>query len=78
MSWIAIVFWVITNIPNFIGIIREILELINSIPRGERVALRDRIATAIHSGDKMQVKEALKAVHTTCSGVGCVSQPIGE
>lgn len=78
MSWIAIVFWIITNIPNFIGIIREILDLIHSIPRDQQVSFRQRLSDAIHTGDKVQVKEALKAVHTSCSGVGCVSTPVGS
>lgn len=65
MSWIAIVFWVITHIPDFISVIQAIISLIHTLPAAQSNSIRASISDAIKSGDK----EAVKAVLTQHQGM---------
>lgn len=61
MSWLAIVFWVLTHIPDFISVIQQIIKLIGGMPHPQSESVRSNISDAIKSGDVDSVKEKLMA-----------------
>lgn len=70
MSWLAIVLWLLTNIPEIVKLVQELIDLIRGIPHKDQLAYRDAIAKAIHTGDHELVKQVVKE----CVGAACPMQ----
>lgn len=69
MSWLAIVLWLITNIPEIVKLVQELIDLIKHIPHPQQLGYRDAISNAILSGDKENVKKVVQE----CVGLACPS-----
>ena len=75
MTWLSIIFWLITHAPDIMALIRQFLALLHGMPLGERNKLREVLAEAKAKGDIDAAKQVLK---NTCSGVGCPSDLVRE
>lgn len=75
MTWVAIVFWLITHAADIIGLVKQFLNLIHGLPRGQRDALRAVLSERIDKGD---VEGAKNVVRSTCNGVGCPTDLVRE
>lgn len=75
MSWLAIVFWLITHATDIIGLIKQFLDLIHGLPLGQREGIRAVLSERIRNGDVAGAKDV---VRSTCSGIGCGPQLIRE
>jgi hypothetical protein len=60
MSWIAIVFWVVTHLPEMVGILESIVKLIESVGHPQAETLRSNLSDLIAKGDVSGVKSAIE------------------
>jgi hypothetical protein len=72
MSWISIIFYIIMNLPKFIAIIRQIIDLIPKKTASERGTILEMLREAIEhhkaTGDDSKLQHV-------CDGiVGCEAQ----
>ncbi len=68
MSWIQIVLWIITNAPEIISLVKQILNLIN--PSDPKLGLlKHAIIAGINNNDVGAVKKAIGDCH---SSLGCL------
>ena len=60
MSWLSILFWVITNLPSELAALQSIIAFIHTILGTKQASdIQKSISDAIESGDKEAVKLAL-------------------
>lgn len=80
MNWIAIVLWIITNAPDIIALVKQVIDLFQSLPKRDREQAKAEIGAAIEqakkTGDKRPVKELFEKLHNRCSGVACAPQTL--
>lgn len=73
MSWVAIVFWIVRNIPTLISLVKELIKIIHGHPQEGMV--KNMIANAIlMDGTKEGVSHAL----THCIGIACPPNVVKE
>lgn len=60
LSWLSIVFWILTNIPTFMNLISTILGIIHTIPKSESLSIQSALSGAIQTGDKQTVQKTLE------------------
>jgi len=61
MGWILIIIQIISAIPSIIRIIKEILGLINKLPKAERKAARGKLKTILKDVDKTKTVSDVQA-----------------
>lgn len=70
MTWLQIVFFIILNLPKFIGIIGQLLDIIKDMPKDEKLSLKEQLVAALkhwkQTGDVSQLNQV-------CEGVGCAT-----
>lgn len=74
MSWITIVLWIVSNLPEMISLVKQIIDLFGTLPKGSglRQRLSDAIQKAKESGDKSIVAGVIKDIHEKeCVGIAC-------
>lgn len=73
MSWLGILFWIMTHASDLYSLLQAILALIHSMPHGDRVAAKAEVEAAIKGGDKAEVKAVMEKWKQKCemSGMGC-------
>lgn len=75
MSWLSIIFYVILNLPKFISIIRQIIDIINGLPKDQQSFWKEKLSNAVEHHKKTGDDSELKKV---CEGIGCPSGLIQE
>lgn len=60
MSWLAILFWVISNAPDLIALIRLVLGLIGKFPKNKAQQVKFDVEDAIKHKDKHRLKDILE------------------
>lgn len=63
MSWLTIVFWFVTHLPDILSLIRAILHGGSSGTLKEQARLA--ISSAIQSGDTQKVKDVVEKCHSS-------------
>lgn len=73
MTWLGILFWVLTHASDLYSLLQAILALIHSLPKGDRALAKAEVEAAIHGGDKAEVKAVMEKWKQKCEfgGVGC-------
>ena len=71
MGWIQIIFWLLTNLPSLIKIISQFMEIIKTLPPGEKNAVRLNLIKAIKNKDTLSVT---KIIHGACENGVCKSK----
>lgn len=64
VTWVSIVFWIITHAPDLIEVIKMIFKLIGSLPKAKQDAIRDQVSAAIKTGKTENVKAVLQDQHS--------------
>lgn len=75
MSWLTIVFYLLTHFSDIIDLVRKFLDIIHGMPTDQKEALKAQILAAKASGDHDAVKAIIEK---TCSGVGCPADVVGQ
>ena len=75
MTWVSIILYVITHIPDLIVIIKKVIDLIKGMPKPQQGAIREMFSDAIDY--HKQTKDASK-VRRVCVGIGCAPELVGE
>ena len=78
MSWIAIVLWIVENIPSIISLIKQIIAIFHTLPADQGQTLRQTISDAIQTGDIEKVKSVVQDQCKAFGWIGCPSQLVGE
>lgn len=74
MGIIGIIFTIIGNLPQIIGLIKSILDLIHKLKPSDRAQALNDLQVAYQVAHKTGDTDALKKLHDSlCSGVGCPS-----
>lgn len=77
MSWLAIVLFIIKELPEFIQIIAAIINALSGQGFAALHAAKEKIAAGIQSGNLDTAKEAIGA-QAACLGIACPADLKGE
>lgn len=64
MTWIQIILYIISEIPELIGIVQKIIAFIQSLSSAQNAAAKAQFEAAIQSGDKNQVRQVVDSWST--------------
>lgn len=68
MTWLGVVFYLLTHFGDILDLVRKFLDLIHGMPQAERDALKEQVMQMKANGDKAGIRDL---IHKTCTGVGC-------
>lgn len=74
MGWVSIVLWVLMHAGDLIGLVKQLLSLIHTLPHGDQAAMRAEVGDAVKAGDKHGLRAIMEKWRNRCSmsgGVGC-------
>lgn len=74
MTWLAIVLYIVSNIPTLIGVIQKILDLIHGLPKAQADSIKHLLSQAVEQHKQTKDDAALTKV---CEGVGCPPGLVG-
>lgn len=69
MSWLSILFWILTNAPQLITQFKKFLDLIHTFPGVKKQAVLAEATEAVKLGDGHLLE---KIFHRECNGTACV------
>lgn len=62
MTWLRIIFWLLTSAPDIIALIQKFLELFRSMPSVEQDAVKHELSNAFKRRDVVKAREILTRV----------------
>ncbi len=70
MGWFSIVFWILTHAGDLISLVKQILSLIHTLPKGDAMLAKSEIGEAVKSGNKETVKSIMEKWRDKCAASG--------
>lgn len=78
MSWLAIVLWILANAGSLISLVKQIIDLIHTLPKDEAKQARLEVSDAIKANDHNIIKGVLQKWIKRCNGIACAAELKGE
>lgn len=77
MNIIAILLWLATHASEIYALVKTVLDLINTLPRGERLQANKELREALLTKDKGVIENVSKKWKSRCEGVACAPDLVG-